>query len=241
MAARSKPPATVERLTERLVDQAQAHGQEANLVLPAAAAASLLLGAGELHGPILRGIAALGDPVDTMLQLFDVQANCTAYLQAHLHPLTDLIKPAHRRPEISLSLTGMFTVLAEAELPALVETPQVAGDLLGSIYTQITSSAARSQRGAFYTPPSVAALMAMLIETRPGETWNDPCCGSGGLAIATVRAMRRGGQIPELVHWHLQDIDPTAVALAGIQLAAHGMPTVSLRCGNALTDPVDTP
>lgn len=56
----------------------------------------------------------------------------------------------------------------------------------------------------------------------------------GGLVIAAIRAMRRRGGVPELVRWVLGDIDRLALACAGVQVAAHGMPVVVLRPGNAL-------
>lgn len=64
----------------------------------------------------------------------------------------------------------------------------------------------------------------------------DPCSGTGGLALAMLRMMRAAGRAPELVHWRLHDLDALALALAGIQLAAHGMPWVTLTCGNAITE-----
>lgn len=235
MARKPRQAPTIDRVAEQLVDQARAHGQEAHLVLPPAAAATLLLGTGDPHEHLLRGIAASDDPVDMLQQLFAVQARCLPYLTGVLDPLVDLLGRGSR-DGVKRSIAGMLNVLADARLPELVETPGVAGDLLGPIYSLITSQAVRSAQGAFYTPPSVATLMALLGDVQHADSFSDPCCGSGGLAIATVRAMRRAGRRPELVRWHLQDIDPLAVALAGVQLAAHGMPLVTLRCCNSLTD-----
>ena len=81
---------------------------------------------------------------------------------------------------------------------------------------------------------SAQLIAAMTGLPRPGRSVSDPCSGTAGLAIAMVRAMRVAGRAPELVHWQLQDLDGLAVALAGIQMAAHGIPHVTLTHGNTL-------
>ena len=222
----------IDRLCEKLVDQTHRCGLDADLILPVSAAGMLLLGAAD-HHRILTGLAALEDPVTALQTLFAAQARCVPYLDGHLEVLTSILTRSD--PTLTVRVVrGLLAALAEADLLQLTGSAAVGGDLLGPLYTMITSKAARSARGAFYTPPSVGALLAGLVEVRPGESFADPCCGSGGLAIATIRAMRAAGRSPELVHWHLQDIDPVAVALAGVQLASHGMPWVTLTCGDAL-------
>lgn len=235
MAAKQTLP-RIERLTEQLSGQAQAQGLEPHLILPPAAATVMLLGSGDLYTPILEGLAASADPVGLLGQLFGAQAACLPYLAGQLDPLTSIMTRSSHPDRVNRAIRGMFNVLARTDLHQLLETPAVAGDLLGPLHTLITCKAARSSRGAFYTPPSLGALLAALGDVRPGESFSDPCCGTGGLAIAMIRGMRADRQVPELVRWHLQDIDPLAVALAGVQLAAHGMPLVHLVCGNSLTD-----
>lgn len=227
----ARPPG-IDRLCEQLVDQAHRHGLEADLILPPAAAAMLLLGT-QHHQQILTGLAALDDPLTTLQALFTEQTTCLPYLDGHLEVLTSILTRSDR-PLATRAVRGMLTALAEADLLQLADSATIAGDLLGPLYSMITSKAARSARGAFYTPPSLGAVLAALVDVNPGESFSDPCCGSGGLAIATIRAMRATGRVPELVHWHLQDIDPVAVALAGVQLASHGMPWVTLKAGDAL-------
>lgn len=84
------------------------------------------------------------------------------------------------------------------------------------------------------TPASVCQLMAAVLQVRPGESVYDPACGSAGMVVALIRQMRARGQHPELVRWSMNDLDPVAVALAGVNLAIHGMPYVTLNCGDAL-------
>ena len=236
MSRARKPPPTLERLTEQLVNQAHACGLDAHLLLPPASAAMMMLGAGAQYQPILAGLARLADPVDALQSLFHTETACLPYLAGHLNELCSLLTHSDRALTTK-AVSGMLDVLAGADLPNLVETPAVAGDLLGPLYTQITSKAARTARGAFYTPPSLAAVLAQLVDVEVGGSFGDPCCGTGRLAIAAVRGLRARGRFPEMIHWNLQDIDPLAVALAGVQLAAHGIPWVTLTCGNSLTDP----
>ena len=233
MASASRPrPLSIDRLCEQLVDQAHRSGLEADLILPVAAAGMLLLGAAD-HRKILSDMAALEDPVTTLQTLFAAQTAFLPYLDGHVDMLTSILTRSDRSLTVRV-VRGMLTRLAEADLLRLADSPTIAGDFLGPLYSMITSKAARTARGAFYTPPSLGAVLAGLVEVRPGETFADPCCGSGGLAIAALRAMRAAGRSPELIHWCLQDIDPVAVALAGVQLASHGMPWVTLTAGDAL-------
>lgn len=237
MTRTKKSMPTLERLTEQLVAQAHTYGLDAHLLLPPAAAAMMLLGAGDHHQSILTGLARLTDPIEALQGLFHTETECLPYLTGRLVELSRILTHSDRNLTTK-AVSGMLDVLAGADLPNLVETPAVAGDLLGPLYTQITSKAARSARGAFYTPPSLAALLANLVDVEVGGSFGDPCCGTGGLAIAAVRGLRSRGRFPELIHWSLQDIDPLAVALAGVQLAAHGMPWVTLTCGDSLTNPM---
>lgn len=62
----------------------------------------------------------------------------------------------------------------------------------------------------------------------------DSCVGGGGLAVAAVRA---AGTAPEARRWVLQDIDPFAVAIAGVAMSVHGIPWVELSCTDALGTP----
>ena len=169
------------------------------------------------------------------------------YLVGHLEPLTRILSPAGpagpESPDSMDSLeratAAILRSLAEQDLHDLVQRPDVAGDLLGPLYTAVMAPGDRTARGAFYTPPALGQLLAAIAGLpRPGQSVYEPCSGTGGLVIATVRAMRAVGRAPELVSWHLQDIDGLALALAGVQLAALGLPAVTLTHGNALTHPL---
>lgn len=183
---------------------------------------------------MLTGLADQPRPTQAVIAVLEQTEQAFDYLQGHLEPLTDPLR-ASGRADIDEATAAVLRVLADADLDQVVAHHQVAGDLLGAVHTLTMGPGERSARGAFYTPPALAHLMACLVDVAAGESFNDPCAGCGGLAIATIRRMRPQGQTPELVHWVLGDLDATALACAGVQLAAMGMPVVTLRPRNALT------
>lgn len=90
--------------------------------------------------------------------------------------------------------------------------------------------------GPGYSGEDVAARLAGFPVGCPAERSSiaDPCCGSGGMLLAAVRAMRNAGLDPDTCTWALNDIDPTAVAMAGVNMASHGLRKVILTCGDGL-------
>ena len=223
-----------ERLWQRVTDRARSRGLDPRLALPVAAAAVTLLGVGQpLHRVFLTAMSTSQQPAATVGALLTTLQQARPYLDGHLEPLLGLLRNT-TDPDINAVVGEMLSQLADGDLPALSERPEVAGDVLGPLYTSLTAPADRSARGAFYTPPALAGLMAMLVDPRPGESCYEPCVGTGGMVIAAIRVMRSRGQAPELVRWVVGDIDRLALAIAGCQLAAHGMVHVSLVPGNAL-------
>lgn len=183
----------------------------------------------------LELIAASPAPAQTVQQALVSAGEEFGYLTGALDPLTRLLTlEASAGDHVDRAVAAILRVLSTAGLPVLAEHPLIAGDLLGPLYTAVVAPGDRTARGAFYTPATLAQLLAATGLPRSGEAVSDPCSGTGGLVLALIRAMRAAGGVPELVHWHLQDLDGLALALAGVQLAAHGMPWVTLAQGNSL-------
>ena len=237
--ARTRPqrPTTASPLPalgDRLIAETSRHGLDRRLILPPAAVAVLLLGLGDDHAAGLELIAADPTPAETIRRALESAGEEFGYLVGALDPLTRLLT-FESHEHVDRAVAGVLRVLATAGLPDMAEHPLVAGDVLGPLYTLVMARADRTARGAFYTPPALAQLLAAMTGLPgPGEAVSDPCSGTAGLVLAMIRAMRAAGQTPELVHWKLQDIDGLALALAGVQLAAHGMPWVTLTHGNTL-------
>jgi len=139
-----------------------------------------------------------------------------------------------------------FPELAAHTVLALEENPEQ--DFLGSIFMEL--SLGNVYKGQFFTPYCVCKLMAEIAEGDIVETAkksryasiNDPCCGSGAMLIAGVNNAK---QVLEKAGFNFQnhilivgqDVDPTAVMMAYIQLSLLGVAGY-FKVGNSLTDPM---
>jgi len=59
-------------------------------------------------------------------------------------------------------------------------------DVIGDVYEYLIArfaAGAGKKAGEFYTPPEVSALLAKLLDPKPGNRICDPACGSGSLLI----------------------------------------------------------
>jgi hypothetical protein len=112
-------------------------------------------------------------------------------------------------------------------------------DLLGTALTVMRSRNAAQARGQFYTPGSVAEVMARLVGVpEEGETVHDPTVGTGGLFRAAAQAMRAEGRNPATVIWVGADIDATAVACLAVNAVLWELgPRVVLGVADTLAEP----
>lgn len=71
-------------------------------------------------------------------------------------------------------------------------------------------------------------------------TLNEPSCGSGGMVIATARAMlEKGIDYQKKLKVIAQDLDWKAVYMCYVQLSLYGIDAEVIQ-GNTLTDPYKT-
>lgn len=66
-------------------------------------------------------------------------------------------------------------------------------DLIGRVYEyflQIYAASGTREDGEFYTPASVVQLITELIEPYSGTVY-DPCCGSGGMFVQSIKFVER--------------------------------------------------
>ena len=93
-----------------------------------------------------------------------------------------------------------------------------------AVVLEPVSRAERRHRGAFATPPALAAALARWAVPSDGEppTVVDPACGSGALLRACLRRLLDLGVPPgaALPLLHGVDVDPVAVALCRAAVAA---------------------
>ncbi len=148
--------------------------------------------------------------------------------------------------------------LAEQEILRAIhklEIPFIEGDdLLGLVYLSLSILGKRKRQGSYYTPlPLVKHLVERsmaTLEKVPSPAVVDPCCGSGNFLIQLFIALRKhyrqagfnlvAAEKLARDSLHGDDIDPTAVILAQLNLALHHQsePLVpfqfNIRCRNTL-------
>ncbi|UTB32740.1 MAG: SAM-dependent methyltransferase [Methanobacterium sp. ERen5] len=94
-------------------------------------------------------------------------------------------------------------------------------DMFGIYYEAvIVSKMSRQSQGQFFTPPDVCNLMAEMTITaaklKPGQSVNDPCCGSGRNLMAANRI------VPGCYHVGM-DLDQTCVFMTIANFLLHGI------------------
>lgn len=98
-------------------------------------------------------------------------------------------------------------------------------DLIGRVYEyflQAFALNAEKEEGEFYTPHSIVELIASLIEPFDGTIY-DPCCGSGGMFVQSVKFVEAHGGNTNAVHVYGQERDPDTYRLAKMNLAVRGI------------------
>ena len=98
-------------------------------------------------------------------------------------------------------------------------------DLIGRVYEyflQAFALNAEKEEGEFYTPHSIVELIASIIEPYDGTIY-DPCCGSGGMFVQSVKFVEAHGGNTKAVNVYGQEQDPDTFRLAKMNLAVRGI------------------
>jgi type I restriction-modification system DNA methylase subunit len=129
--------------------------------------------------------------------------------------------------------------LLEIIVNALEENEQ---DFLGEVFT--FGEFSNENKGQFFTPYHISRFMAEAIigEKEPQQNRIikvcEPCCGSGGMLIASASVMKsRGINFQQNAFFYAVDIDARCARMTFIQLSLLGMPAIVV-CGNALTNEI---
>ena len=123
----------------------------------------------------------------------------------------------------------------------LVLGSAAAGDLLGAAYEYLLrdfADSAGKKGGEFYTPREVVRLMVGLLQPAPGMSLYDPCCGSGGMLLHSLRHVRDrwGDQAP--LELYGQEANGETWAMAKLNMFLHRAPLADLRHGDTLRRPL---
>lgn len=100
--------------------------------------------------------------------------------------------------------------IVEIEKLSSLDLPQDEFDLLGVIYQSLRSEGEKNINGSYYTPAAIAKDMTAGFDFLKGETFFDPCCGSGAFLLA-VKATSP-------LHLFGCDNDAIAVMIAEVNL-----------------------
>ena len=113
-------------------------------------------------------------------------------------------------------------------------------DLLGRAYEYLIkqfADDAGKKGGEFYTPQKVVQLLVHLLKPAEGMRVCDPCCGSGGMLIETVRYLREHKKNAQNISLYGQEKNLNTWAICKMNLLLHGI----LDAQMGLTPWLDTP
>lgn len=139
-----------------------------------------------------------------------------------------------RLPDAALS------ALLAAFHPVTLDPDHVDGDLLGAAYEYLLrefAEASGKKAGEFFTPRHVVHLLVEILNPKPGESVVDPACGSGGMLVETVNAVRAKGGNPGSLGLHGQEVNLTTAAIAKMNLYLHGLEGFEIRRGDTFRHP----
>jgi len=141
--------------------------------------------------------------------------------------------PDNYYSRLSLDTTKLSALLDTInKIDTLKEKDQ---DIIGRIYEYFLLKFAIAEgkgKGEFYTPKNIVNLIAELIEPYKGKIY-DPCCGSGGLFVQSLKFIEAHSGNTKDVAIYGQEQTPTTYKLAKMNLAIRG---ISANLGDAATD-----
>ncbi len=98
-------------------------------------------------------------------------------------------------------------------------------DIVGRVYEYFLSKFALAEgkgKGEFYTPKSIVNLIAEMIEPYEGTIY-DPCCGSGGMFVQSVKFIESHHGNKKKLSIYGQEYTSTTYKLAKMNLAIRGI------------------
>lgn len=98
-------------------------------------------------------------------------------------------------------------------------------DVIGRVYEYFLSQFAIKEgkgKGEFYTPKSIVNLIAEIIEPYDGTIY-DPCCGSGGMFVQSLKFIKNHQGNTKNISVYGQELTATTRKLALMNLAIRGI------------------
>lgn len=170
----------------------------------------------EARWPHLRGRAKQ----DTIGKALDDAMDA---IEAENPRLTGVLPKVFARPGLNKDNLGkLIDLFSNLDLHG---ERQEAQDLLGRVYEYFLGRFASAEGrggGEFYTPETVVRLLVEMIEPYRGRVY-DPCCGSGGMFVQSVRFVQAHGGGRDQVSVYGQESNYTTWRLAQMNLAIRGI------------------
>jgi type I restriction enzyme M protein len=98
-------------------------------------------------------------------------------------------------------------------------------DTLGRVYEYFLSRFASTEGrggGEFYTPTSIVRVLVEMLEPYQGRVY-DPCCGSGGMFVQSMKFTEAHGGRRDAVTIYGQESNPTTWRMARMNMAIRGI------------------
>ncbi len=111
------------------------------------------------------------------------------------------------------------------EINKIDTTKDEENDIIGRMYEYFLSKFAIAEgkgKGEFYTPKTIVNLIAELIEPYDGTLY-DPCCGSGGMFVQSIKFIEAHHGNKRKVSIYGQEYTNTTYKLAKMNLAIRGV------------------
>ncbi|HPY60807.1 MAG TPA: N-6 DNA methylase [Methanospirillum sp.] len=89
----------------------------------------------------------------------------------------------------------------------------------------------------FYTNRTVVHLMTEMLQPQPGESIDDPTCGSGGMLLRSVAYLRHHGQDWRNVKLFGQERNLMTSSIARMNCFLHGIEDFRIERGDTLSEP----
>lgn len=131
--------------------------------------------------------------------------------------------PNNYYSRLNLDVAKLSSLIDEIDKIDTDKDPSV--DIIGRIYEYFLSKFAIKEgkgKGEFYTPKSIVNLIAEMLEPYDGVLY-DPCCGSGGMFVQSVRFVEAHHGDPKKVTIYGQEYTDTTFKLAKMNLAIRGI------------------
>ncbi len=138
--------------------------------------------------------------------------------------------------------------LSDATLRDLIEhfsslvlsVANVPEDELGQAYEYLIKKFADDSghtAAEFYTNRTVVHLMTLMLNPQPGESIYDPTCGSGGMLLSAVAALRRQEKEYRTLKLYGQERNLITSSIARMNLFLHGIEDFQIERGDTLANP----